>query len=91
MNKPYISEFHGKWEVDSVDGDITVNVGANQNVIVDKMFGPQCSSKIRARHEFEACQWVVEEENFNTGEWVERARFDAQEFYKPEYSPEDEH
>lgn len=69
--------------------DVVVNVGCDQNVAVDKLFGPQCSSKIRVRHEFTSCEWVVEEQNFNNGKWVERARFYAQEFYDEKYTEQD--
>jgi hypothetical protein len=68
--------------------EVVINVGADQIVEIDKLFGPQCSSKIRVRHDLQDCQWVVEEENFNNGKWVERARFDAQEFYNEQYQDE---
>lgn len=64
-----------------------VNVGVDQWVEIDKVFGPQCSSKIRVKHDFKSCEWVIEEENFNDWPttWHERARFNAQEFYKDKY------
>lgn len=69
---------------------VIVNVCADQYVEVDKVFGPQCSSAIRVRHDFQSCDWVVEEQNFNNGEWVERARFYAQEFYDEKYQAQSE-
>lgn len=71
------------------NGECIVNIGANQWVQVDKLFGPQCSSKIRVMHNHASCEWVVEEHNFNNDTWVERCRFYAQEFYKDEYKKED--
>lgn len=88
---PQLHHFHGRWEVDAgCKHEITVNVNADQNVIVDKVFGPQSSSCIRVRHIYDSCEWIVEEQNFNNDEWVERARFDAQEFYKDKYLPLEE-
>lgn len=71
---------------------VRVNISADQYVEVDKVLGPQCSSKIRVKHDLESCEWVVEEENFNNGDWVERVRFNAQEFYDDKYQtpPENE-
>src|SRR5690349_21099381 len=80
----WVEKRFDKWEINP-NGEITVNVSADQNVIIDKMYGPQCSSDIRCRHEFDTCEWVIEERNFHNNQWVERARFFAQEFYKDEY------
>jgi hypothetical protein len=77
-----MEEFQPRFGKESV-----VNVGADQWVRIDKLFGPQCSSMIRVKHDFKTCQWVVEEQNFNDNTWHERARFDAQEFYNDKYQP----
>lgn len=87
---PCLSRHFNKWEVQPQFGQIiTVNVCGDQFVMIDKLFGPQCSSKIRVKHDLETCMWVVEERNFNNDTWIERARFDAQEFYKDEYKPKE--
>jgi hypothetical protein len=75
----------GIWECYPREHEIEVMVAGDQWVTVDKLFGPQCSSSIRVKHDLQTGTWVVEEQNFHNDEWVERARFDAQEFYKDEY------
>jgi hypothetical protein len=85
-DKPWLEHRWNRWEVTPGYGkELVVNVGADTWVEVDKLYGPQSSSSIRVKHDLESCQWVVEEQNFNNNEWVERARFDAQEFYKDKY------
>ena len=77
-------------QADDYGQEVEVHVPADVWTVIDKMFGPQCSSRIRVKHDYETCSWVIEEENFNNMTWVERARFDAQEFYKDEYNQDEE-
>lgn len=69
--------------------EIIINIGAHQIVVIDKLYGPWTVSSIRARLDFEAAEWVIEQEYCETDEdgndgprlWKERARF-------PGWSPE---
>lgn len=72
------------WEVHPHQHEITVNIGADQNVIIDKLYGPLAACDVRVRLEFATCEWVFEAHDFNNDTWVEKGRFFAQEFHKME-------
>lgn len=57
---------------------VRVNISADQPVIVDKMFGPLVFTAIRVTADFKTCEWVVERQTINTGEWVEAIRIPGQ-------------
>lgn len=61
--------------------EVCVNIGANQVVEIDKMYGPLSSYPVRVRLEYtEKCSdWVFEYQNPKTEQWVEKCRFDCQE------------
>lgn len=75
-----------------VDETCTVNVGANQEVTIDKMYGPLVGNAVRVRLEYkgEISDWVIESEKIERTErddggfdddikWVERARWNCQD------------
>lgn len=63
------------------EGDIIVNVGANQPIIIDKLYGPLAAYPVRVRLEYtdDVADWVVEYQNPKTKQWEEKARWHCQE------------
>lgn len=57
---------------------VTLDIGADQPVILDKMYGPLIFANLRVTAEFKTCQWVIERKRIDSGEWVEVARVDGQ-------------
>lgn len=58
-----------------------INIGCNQIVEVDKLYGPLCCSPVRVFLEYkdDVSDWVVQYQNLTTEEWEEKARWDCQE------------
>jgi hypothetical protein len=80
--KPWMEERFGVWEFHPGYGnEVRVNVGVNQTVEIDKLYGPLAAHGVRVRLEYEGerTDWVVEYKNLKTGEWIEKARWDCQE------------
>jgi hypothetical protein len=57
---------------------IVAEVGVDQPVIIDKMFGPLIFAKLRVTAHFETCEWIVERQRIDSCEWVEVARIPGQ-------------
>lgn len=81
VDKPWIDQHSGQWEVNPMGQDIRVNIGAGQKVIVDKLYGPLCASDVRVWIDQRdgVLDWVVEYQNPTTEQWEEKARWDCQE------------
>jgi hypothetical protein len=77
----WIEERNGKVEVNPMGQDVTVNVGTNQRVTIDKLYGPLCASEVRVHleHTNDKADWVVEHYNLKEERWEEKARWDCQE------------
>ena len=82
-DKPRLEKPHETWEVHPGHGvPITVCVGANQIVEIDKLYGPLCSHDVRIRLEYtnDKSDWVVEiRQPEIDAPWIEKARWDCQE------------
>jgi len=85
---PWLDKHLGEHEVNMGSaGTLRVNVGANDIVIIDKLYGPLCASDVRIYLEYKDDkdpEWVVEYLNpakSRPGEdvWEEKARWDCQE------------
>ena len=64
--------------------DLTLNIGCNHWITLDKLYGPAVFREIRVRADYKAWQWIVEQwvsddEHGLTGHWQERIRFDAEQ------------
>lgn len=75
----------GEWEVNiPCDQKVTINIGANQTVEIDKLYGPLAAFGVRIKLEYAdgKSDWVVEREKASTEgvdrEWIEMARWDCQ-------------
>ena len=86
MSAPWLSEAHGKLEINP-GRDCIVNVGANQVVEIDKLYGPLASLGVKVVLEYkdDKSDWVVSRERpkdpkdgGSDMEWVEVARWDCQ-------------
>lgn len=55
-----------------------VEIGCDENVEIDKMYGPLIFWPIRVRAEFETCEWVVERLFGEDEEWRVVARVPGQ-------------
>ncbi len=75
----WLSRHLGELEVNPMGEDIRVNVGTNQKVTVDKLYGPLAASEVRVWLDSTTAQWVVEYCNPTTEEWEEKARWYCQE------------
>lgn len=88
MTKPWLSEHSGTPEVNVGDAPtFRVCCGTNQQIEIDKLYGPLCAELVRItlQREGEVADWVVERLNQTTERWEEKARWHCQESY-----PEDE-
>jgi len=71
------------WYVGSLEGEITVNIGLEPAVIIDKLFGPWAVWEIKCRLDYETGSWIIEQAYCETDKdgndgpilWKERARF----------------
>ena len=56
---------------------ITVDIGAHQKVIIEKLYGPWTVYSVRVSLDWDSACWVIEQEIEDDGKmaWVERARF----------------
>jgi hypothetical protein len=75
---PWLDHRFGVWEVNPGESLVQVNVGCNQPVVIDKLYGPLAANPVRIRLEYTevATDWVVECELGDI--WTEMARFDCQ-------------
>ena len=71
---------NGVWELSPPFSSTSrVNIGANQHVEIDKLFGPLAAHPVRVHLDYGSTSWVVECCEGNGGEdWVEKARFSCQ-------------
>lgn len=85
--KAYFDRQYGRLEVNPMGEDCVVNVGTNQTVEIDKLYGPLCALGVRIRLEYknDVSDWVVERERPKDKkdsacemEWIEMARWDCQ-------------
>lgn len=78
---PYFYEQHGELHAHPMGSDVVVDVGTNQKVVIDKLFGPLCASEVRVflQHDGDRYDWVVEYLNPTTELWEEKARWCCQE------------
>lgn len=58
--------------------DVTVQVGGDARVRVDKLYGPLVFWDIRVSLDMAACEWVIERLHGPGGEWREAARIPGQ-------------
>lgn len=68
----------------------TLEIGSNQSVIIDKLFGPTVFAELRITPNVERGEWVIERQRVGADfkiEWVEWATVPAQ---LPDDDPEDE-
>ena len=56
----------------------TVEIMSDETVCVDKMYGPLIFALVRITPVASTCEWVVERQRINTGDWVEVGRFPGQ-------------
>jgi hypothetical protein len=57
---------------------VTVEVGVNQPVTIDKLFGPLIFADVRVTADFKTCEWVIERQRIDSQRWVEVARIPGQ-------------
>jgi hypothetical protein len=57
---------------------VSVWVGCDTAVTIDKMFGPLVFWPVRVRADRASCEWVIEREFGPVGEWREVARIPGQ-------------
>lgn len=55
----------------------TIEIGSNQSVILDKLYGPTIFADLRITADTEQ-GWVVERQWIETGEWIEWCVIPAQ-------------
>lgn len=86
------ASFDYRWDILEVNPGyenkhVVINVGVDQTVEIDKLYGPLCALGVRIRLEYndKCSDWVVEREkpadvndSGSPMEWVEVARWDCQ-------------
>lgn len=55
-----------------------VEIGYDDVVIVDKLYGPTIFANLRVRQDRDRCEWIIERQWIKTGEWIEWCRMPAQ-------------
>jgi hypothetical protein len=84
---PTCERRENKWEVTPPYGEsVCVNVGIDQHVVVDKLFGPLAAAPARLKIDGQSGEWVCEYQNPKTDQWEEKARWSCQENW-PEDQP----
>lgn len=79
--KPWVTSEFGKWVVHTVD-PVELNIGANNTIFIDKMYGPLAAAPVRITLKYEdttPATWVVEYKNFTTDNWEVKAEWNCQE------------
>ncbi len=61
---------------------ITVNLCSDQVVTLSKEYGPLIFTDIRIVPSFQTCEWIIERQRIDCGEWEEVARVDGQRDYE---------
>ncbi len=76
----HVSEERGAVHIYASEGQpsFVVELGIGQSVTVDKMFGPLIFTNVRVTPDFQSCEWVIERERIDSGEWLEVARVPGQ-------------
>jgi hypothetical protein len=84
-DEPWNELRFGEWEVNiPSDQKVTINIGANQTIEIDKLYGPLAALGVRIRLEYanDKSDWVVEREKISSNgaesEWIEMTRWDCQ-------------
>lgn len=81
MSKPWLNQQRdGTWEINPQQERVRINIGTNENVEVDKLYGPLAAHPVRIRLEYnnDVSDWVVERQSFEGDHWIEMARWDCQ-------------
>lgn len=83
MTEPWIDtggrlEFNPANDDDGNARPCVVNVGCGQSVTVDKLYGPLIFCDVRVTALFATCEWLVERQHIETGQWTEVARIPGQ-------------
>lgn len=76
----YLSENGAQMLHAQINGpmDVTVQVGHDGRVQIDKLYGPLVFWPIRVSMDFDSCEWVIERECGPEGEWREWTRIPGQ-------------
>lgn len=57
---------------------VVVNVGCEQSVEIDKLYGPLIFASIRVRADSKTLEWVIERQQVDTMEWLPVVRVPGQ-------------
>lgn len=55
-----------------------VRVGADEDVVINKEYGPLVFAQVRVTAEYDTCEWVIERQHIKSGDWIQVARFPGQ-------------
>lgn len=69
---------HGRVCVNAYGKPIVAEIGVDQPVIIDKMFGPLIFTELRVTADYRTCEFVIERCRIDSGEWLEVARIPGQ-------------
>jgi hypothetical protein len=78
IDRPSVYEERGEIHISAHGKPVTVEIGVGETVTIDKCFGPLIFTKVRVRADFQSCEWVVERQRIDCGEWIEVARIPGQ-------------
>ena len=77
-DKAHVYEEHGSVHISAGDKPVTVEIGVGVPVTIDKCFGPLIFAELRVTADFQSCEFVIERQRIDCGEWVEVARVPGQ-------------
>jgi hypothetical protein len=55
-----------------------IEIGPDDVVIIDKLYGPTVFANLRVSLDLERCEWVIQRQWVKTGEWIEWCRMPGQ-------------
>jgi hypothetical protein len=83
--RPRVETHFGKWEIHINSDIVEICCGANQTIVIDKMYGPLSAYPVRVTLKYDKDfdgDWVVEYQNPTTEKWEVKARWSCQENWK---------
>ncbi len=59
-------------------GPVSIEIGSEQPVTIEKLFGPTIFSDLRITADAKTCEWVIERQWIKSSEWLEWVRIPGQ-------------
>lgn len=81
---PFITQRFDVVEIQPTEGKTTILIGGNQEIVLDKEFGPLIFSDLRIKADLESGDWIIERMWIKNGNYIEWCRIPGQ--YEEEFT-----